>query len=122
MTLNMDDSHITSLAQLTEFAKLTRSVIFTKTNKAEAYEWVNKALTTFRYFRESKKNKGIVKKHLCTMTGYSTTQIDRLISEKKRRGCIRVKERTQNTFPTRYTKEDIALLAEVDNEIGRAHV
>lgn len=119
MTLNMNDSHITSLAQLKEFAKLTRSAVFTKTNTKETYEWINKALTKFRYFRESKKNRGIVKGYLCTMTGYSNTHVDRLISEKKRSGHIRVKERTQNTFPIWFTKEDIALLAEVDNAEGR---
>jgi transposase InsO family protein len=119
MTLNMNDSHITSLAQLKEFAKLTHSAIFTKTNRQEAYEWINEALIKFRYFRETKKGRGIVKKYICTMTGYSTTQVDRLIREKKLYRCIRVKERTQNTFTTHYTKEDIALLAEVDNAEGR---
>lgn len=115
----MDDSHITSLAQLKEFAKLTRSATFTKTNREEAYEWINEVLTKFRYFREQKKGKGIIKGYVCTMTGYSNTQVARLISVKKRRGRIRVKERTQNTFPTWFTKEDIALLAEVDNAEGR---
>lgn len=119
MTLNMNDSHITSLAQLKEFSKLTRSAVFTKTNKEEAYEWINKALTKFKYFRESKKNKGVIKGYICTLTGYSNTHLDRLISEKKRTGNIRVKERTQNMFPTWFTKEDIALLAEVDNAEGR---
>lgn len=119
MTINMDDSHITSLAQLKEFEKLIRSATFTKTNKKEAYTWISEALTKFRYFRETKKGRGIVKRHICTMTGYSTTQVDRLIREKKVRRCIRVKERTQNIFPTHYTKEDIALLAEVDNAEGR---
>lgn len=115
----MNDSHITSLTQLKEFAKLSNSAIFTKTNTKETYEWINEALTKFRYFRESKKNKSIVKRYICTMTGYSNTQVDRLIKEKKTYGCIRIKERTQNTFTTCYTKEDIALLAEVDNAEGR---
>jgi hypothetical protein len=119
MTLNMNYSHITSLAQLKEFAKFSKSAVFTKTNTKETYEWISEALTRFRYFRETKKHRGVVKQYLCTMTGYSTTQIDRLISEKKRSGHIRVKERTQNTFPTWFTKEDIALLAEVDNAEGR---
>lgn len=115
----MNDSHITSLAQLKEFAKLTQGAAFTKTNKEEAYTWINTTLTKFRYFRETKKGRGLVKRYICTMTGYSNTHVDRLIKEKKVSGCIRVKERTQNTFTTHYTKEDIALLAEVDNAEGR---
>jgi transposase InsO family protein len=115
----MNDSHITSLAQLKEFAKLTESATFTKTNKEEAYAWINTTLTKFRYFRETKKHRSTVKGYIRILTGYSNTQVDRLISEKKRCGHIRVKERTQSTFTTHYTKEDIALLAEVDNAEGR---
>ena len=119
MTLNMNDSHITSLAQLKEFAKLSNSAVFTKTNTEETYEWISKALTKFRYFTETKKNRSTVKGYICTMTGYSNTQVDRFIKEKKLYGYIRVKERTQNTFTTHYTQKDIALLAEVDNAEGR---
>ena len=115
----MNDSHITSLAQLKEFAKSHTVQYLLKLTPRKHYEWISEALTKFRYFRETKKNRGVVKGYICTLTGYSNTQIDRLISEKKRSGNIRVKERTQNTFPTWFTKEDVALLAEVDNAEGR---
>jgi len=115
MTINMNDTNITSLAHLKEFAKLSHGAQFTKTNQEGAYSWINQALGKFRYFRETKKNRSIVKGYISTMTGYSNTQVDRLIHEKKKCGKIRVKERTQNTFTRFYTLEDIALLAEVDN-------
>lgn len=59
-------------------------------------------------------HKGIVKRYLMTMTGYSETQIDRLIARKKETGRVVVKERTQPTFPRVYTPADVVLLAEVD--------
>ena len=115
MTINMDDTNITSLAQLKEFAKLSSRITLTKTNTKETYVWISKILTRFKYKNESKKNKSSIKKYLRSMTGYSNTQLDRFIYEKKNYGAIRVKERTQNTFTRFYTIEDIALLAEVDN-------
>ncbi len=93
--------------------------MFKSVSQEEAYEWVDKAMIKFRYFRETKRNRGIIKEYFRTMTGYSDTNIDRLIARKKLTKVIKRKERTQNVFQTFYTREDIALLAEVDNAEGR---
>jgi len=66
-----------------------------------------------------KKEKSLVKKYLITMTGYSETQIDRLIRRKKTKGIITKQKRTQPEFERVYTPEDVALLAEVDNAENR---
>lgn len=115
----MNDETLMSVAQLREFTKLSRSAVFKSASKEEAYAWVEETLIKFRYFRETKKNKGVIKGYIRTMTGYSDTQVNRLISRKKHIGVIKRKERTQNTFETFYTREDVALLAEVDNAEGR---
>src|SRR3989338_3916058 len=119
MTLGMNDDNVVSIAQLREFLKLSQGAKFTSENRKEAYEWVGRTLTKFRYSRLRKKEKGIVKKYLITMTGYSETQIDRLINRKKEWGRVVPKKRTQPTFERVYTSEDIALLSEVDNAEGR---
>ncbi len=111
----MNDDSLVSVAQLREFAKLTNSAKFKSNNKKETYEWVEKTLGKFRYVSESKKNKGIIKNYIMSMTGYSEGNVDKLIAQKKKLGKILLKERTQNTFDTFYTKEDIALLAETVN-------
>src|SRR3990167_362472 len=119
MTLGMNDDNVVSIAQLREFLKLSQGAKFTSENRKEAYEWVGRTLTKFRYSRLRKKEKGIVKKYLITMTGYSETQIDRLINRKKEWGRVVPKKRTQPTFERVYTSEDIALLSEADNAEGR---
>ena len=119
MTLGRNDDNVVSIAQLREFLKLSQGAKFTSENRKEAYEWVGRTLTKFRYSRLRKKEKGIVKKYLITMTGYSETQIDRLINRKKEWGRVVPKKRTQPTFERVYTSEDIALLSEVDNAEGR---
>ena len=108
-----------SIAELKEFVKLSNHTRFRSTDRAEAYEWIGRTLGKFRYFGLSKKEKGIVRQYLRAMTGYSDTQLDRLIARKKAWGRIAPKERTQPTFPRVYTIEDIARIAEVDNAEGR---
>jgi hypothetical protein len=112
MTMDMDDSHIMSVAQLTELVKFGKSVRFNSSNKQETYEWIGRTLGRFRYFSESKNNRGIIKNYITTMTGYSEGQVDKLIKRKKEHGKVFLMERTQHTFPKKYGASDIALLAE----------
>lgn len=111
----MNDDSLVSVAQLKEFAKLSPRAQFKSNNKDEAYAWIGKSLDRFHYFRETKKHRTVVKNYLIQMTGYSADNIDKLIARKKRFGRIFVKERTQHTFATFYTTNDIALLAKVVN-------
>src|SRR3989338_8258054 len=119
MTISMQDDHVVSIAGLRELAKLSRNAVFARTNRDEAYAWIGRTLGKFRYFSESKKEKGIVRQYLRAMTGYSDTQLDRLIARKKEWGRIVPKERIQPVFPRVYTVDDIARIAEVDNAEGR---
>lgn len=111
----MNDDSVVSVAQLQEFAKLKNSANFKSNDKKETYAWIGKTLGKFHYYRESKKNRGIIKKYISIMTGYSSGNVDKLIARKKKLGAVRLKERTQNTFETFYTTEDIVLLAKVIN-------
>ncbi|MDP3745870.1 MAG: transposase family protein [Phenylobacterium sp.] len=114
MTISMQDNSLVSVAQLREFVKLSKGAVFQSTDRSEAYEWIGRTLGKFRYFSETKKNKGIIKRYIIMMTGYSETQIDRLIRRKKEIGLVIQRERTQPTFPRIYLPQDIALLAQVD--------
>jgi hypothetical protein len=116
MTLNMNDDHLVSIAQLKEFSKLTNSAKFkSNDSKGETYEWIGRTLGRFGYFSLRKKERSIVKGYVMVMTGYSDGAIDKLIARKKEFGCIVPKERTQNSFVKFYEGEDIELLAEVSN-------
>ena len=115
----MIDDSVVSMAQLRELVKLGNSATFIRDNQAEAYLWISTTLGKFRYFRESKKHRSIIKGYIRSMTGYSDPQVDRLIAQKKRTGRITKGERTQPTFPRIYTTDDIALLVAVDNAEGR---
>src|SRR3989338_1318587 len=119
MTIGMNDDNVVSIAQLREFLNLSNSATFSRTDRDEAYEWIVRTLGRFGYHRLTKKEKGVVRAYIRKVTGYSDTQLDRLIRRKREVGRVVARERTQPTFPRVYTAEDIALLAEVDNAEGR---
>lgn len=115
MTINMNDSHITSIAQLKEFSKLNPGISFTATSKKERNEWIEKTLFRFGYFKLKKKHRHVVKQYIIKMTGLSNSQIKKLIAKKKRFGKIFQSLTKRNTFPRKYAPSDIARLLETDN-------
>lgn len=116
----MNDDNVVSIAQLREFLKLSNSAKFNSEDVSESYAWIGRILLRFRYRSLRKGEKSLVKRYIITMTGYSETQIDRLISRwKKKKGVIVKQRRTQPEFERIYTAEDVALLAEVDNAENR---
>lgn len=124
MTMDMNDNHLTSVAQLEEAVKIENCVRFQSVDKKQAYEWIGQTLGRFHYSRELKKNKGIVKRYIATMTGYSDSQIDKLIARKRKMGMVVLAKRTQHTFPKKYEAHEVALLAEttsiLEHPNGRA--
>ncbi|HAZ16949.1 MAG TPA: integrase [Candidatus Jacksonbacteria bacterium] len=110
----MNDSHLCSIAHLNAFLKVSKSIEFRGASQKEKYTWIEIILGRFRYFSLRKKDKTSVKSYLTRMTGYSDSQMTRLISKKKRVGKIVAYSNKRHHFPTRYTPHDIALLAETD--------
>src|SRR3989344_4532952 len=117
MTIAMNDDCITSIAQLAELIKAVEACGVGKVERAdgidEVYEWMNDLLVRLRYRFLKKKEKGIVRRYLTLYGGYTRSHVDHLIAEYQEVGKIARKERTQPRFQTRYTSEDIALLADV---------
>ena len=111
----MNDSHVVSIEQLREFAKLDLSLKLKPTSKKEMYRWIDEVLNRFRYLRLPKKEKGIIRKYMRKMTGLSVSQLSRIIHIKREKGIVILSSEKRNTFPRKYTPSDIALLIETDN-------
>lgn len=114
MTIHMNDSHITSIAQIKAFGEVAKGIEFQGASRREKYSWIEEVLLRFRYFGCRKGEKSIIKKYLCQMTGYSDAQMTRLIGRKKQGGRIVAKSNARHCFPRVYTPEDVALLAQTD--------
>lgn len=128
MNMHMNDHGISSVAQLAELIQGIESLGVEKLERLdsidEVYQWMNDLLIRFRYRFLKKKEKGIIRRYLCLYSGYTKSHLDHLIAAYQRDGKIARRKRTQPTFGTIYTTEDIALLADVaagyQHQNGRA--
>jgi hypothetical protein len=69
----------------------------------------------FRYERCSKIDKGLLRAYVCKITGLSRTQFTCLIAQYLRDGRIENRRKAPaKPFATRYTPDDIRLLAVTD--------
>lgn len=119
MTINMNDSHIGSIAQIQEFIKVSQKITFQRNSRKETYQWVEDILNRFTYFSLTKKDKSIIKKYILTMSGYSDAQLTRLICMKRRFGKVFLSSTAKHKFPRKYTAHDVALLIETDTAHSR---
>lgn len=115
MTINMNDSHIVSIAQIEDFLKLNNAIEFKSQNKEEMYLWIENVLTRFRYYSLRKKDKNVVKDYIRKMTGLSDAQTQKLIQRKRKFGKIWRGSTRRHKFEKIYKPEDIALLTKTDN-------
>lgn len=111
----MTDSHTLSITQIKAFLKVDSAIRFKAVSKEEKCQWIDEVLTKFRYFKLRKKDKGIVRSYLVRMTSLSKSQVDRLISRKRRFGKVFLISTSRHRFPRKYGSADIALLIKTDN-------
>jgi hypothetical protein len=106
---------LTSIGVIRQFLEGTQAVAFNvATSKQERYLWVQKALLKHQYRKLNKPDKGILTRYLMKVTGYSRSQIKRLIQQYLKTSQVMVSTAHRNGFKCRYSKTDIRLLAEMD--------
>jgi transposase InsO family protein len=113
----MRNAESLSREQIREFLKSSEPIEFAGCGRDEKYAWVERVLRAQGYGELGKRERGVVRAYVEKVTGMSTSQITRLIRAFLDLGAVRTAPYQRHRFPTRYTGEDIALLAEVD----RAH-
>jgi len=119
MTVNMDDSHIVSVAQIRLFLEKSALVNFKGVSRKEKYQWIENTMNRFGYLKLGRNDKGIIRNYIIQMTGFSPAQAGRLIKKKKKTGKVLASSTKRNSFPIKYTPEDIARLVDTDNAHSR---
>jgi len=114
MTLNMNDTQITTINDVKELLLQNDKIQFNHQNKTQAYAWIEDTLVKFTYIKLSKSDKGVLRTYVALMTGYSRAQVTRLISQYLRCGSVHVTEYQRHTFAHKYQDYDIKLLATTD--------
>ncbi len=110
----MQDGERLSLEQIRAFLEGAQELQFEAQDRAELYQWVERALVEQEYAGLGRKDKGLVKRYLGKMTGLGRAQLTRLIGKYRESGHVRAQPYRRHRFATRYSSQDIALLAEVD--------
>jgi len=115
MNITMTDSRLSNSNQLKTFLEGSKEISFESLNSTrEKYNWIREILVRFDFRSLKKKERGIVRKYLKKISGYSDSQITRLI-KRYFKGRLIWRTYNKNIFPTKYTPEDIALLVKTDN-------
>lgn len=127
----MNDSRIVSISQLEEFLKGGADITFIGDERQDKYAWVDNMLKRFRYHHLNKKDKGVVRAYCQKMTGYSRSQITRIMASpeikreraKKRQEQIKLKDKIglnkPNRFPVIYGTDAVAKLLTTDEAHNR---
>jgi len=117
MLLQMQNAENLSHEQIREFLASSRSIQFTGRGRVEIYAWTERTLRAQGYRSLGRRERGLVRAYALKVTGLSPAQMTRLIRTYLDTGKLEQKPYRRHQFPTRYTEQDIALLAELD----RAH-
>jgi transposase InsO family protein len=114
LKISVQDGERLSLEQIRAFLEGSAELHFQSSHRQELYEWVGRTLVEQEYAGLGRQGKGLVRRYIAKMTGLSRAQVTRLIGQYKQRGEVRARAYRRHRFAARYSAEDIALLAEVD--------
>lgn len=116
MVIDMNESQLTTVAQLRAFLQGTLTVEFRAiSNDVERYGLISAVLQRFTYRRLPRHDKGVVLRYLERTTGYSRQQLTRLVG--RCRGGLPLRKRyrpPQVGFARKFTAADVKLLAQTD--------
>jgi len=111
--ITMNDNKLDSPDAIKTFLDGTSKLDF-QVSKASRYEWIAGTLKRTNYFKLKKKDKGPVCQYMERMTGYSWSQLKRLIAQYRQKRWIGKTASNRHTFAKQYTQSDILLMAQTD--------
>ena len=118
MQLSMDDQQLRTLEQVKQFVDSSQGIEFHGINVRGKYQWIEEVLNKFKYQRLKKAGKGVIRQYIEKVTGYSRSQVNRLIWRYGQSGKLKPTEYHRHRFPRKYTMAEVALLAMTDELHG----
>jgi hypothetical protein len=88
----MDDKELRTLEQVKQFVDSSQGIDFNGLNLKEKYQWTEEVLTKFKYHRLKRNGKGILRRYIEKVTGYSRAQVTRLVGRYQKSERLRVTE------------------------------
>jgi len=112
--ISVHEAEKLSLQEIEKFLLASQEVRFEASQREEVYGWVERLLCQQEYARQGRRARGLLRRYIGKMTGLSRAQLTRLVGGYVATGRVRMKTSRRHRFPSRYTRADIELLAQVD--------
>ena len=112
--ISVHEAEKLSLEQIEKFLLAAKEVRFEASQREEVYGWVERLLCQQEYARQGRRARGLLRRYIGKMTGLSRAQLTRLVGRYVATGQVRMKTSRRHRVPSRYTRADIELLAQVD--------
>ena len=110
----MHEAEKLSLEAIGRFVEASEEIRFKSKDRKQVYGWVEGVLVEQQYARQGKAVRGLLRRYVEKMTGLSRAQVTRLIARYTTSGRVQPTMYRRRRFPERFTREDIELLASVD--------
>lgn len=114
----MNDTLLHSIEQIEAFLAAAGAVEFHFESTPACYAWIQATLTRLGYAGRGKPGKGVLRRYIQAVTGYSRAQVARLIGQHRSGGWERRRKGVRHRFARRYTAQDVRLLAKTDELHG----
>lgn len=110
----MNDTALHTIDQIDAFLAAAATIEFRFETPAAGYAWMQATLARLGYTHLRRRDKGILRRYLQTVTGYSRAQVTRLIRGFQKTGQVRRRAGARHRFAVYYTPADLRLLAKTD--------
>lgn len=118
MQVDMENVEGMAAEQIRSFIEGNAGIEFRPGSRAEMYAFLTQVLVGQQYLSQDRKRRGWIRALLGKTTGLSRAQVTRLIGQYARSGRVEGAPVERRRFASKYTAQDVELLAEVD----RAHL
>jgi hypothetical protein len=75
----MNDERLQTVEQVKQFLAGSEALDFGGVSVEERYQWIQAVLVRFKYYQLKRAEKGVIRRYLEKVSGYSRVQVSRLI-------------------------------------------
>jgi hypothetical protein len=88
----VNDEQLQRIEKVKQFLEGSEALEFRGLCAGGKYKWMETVLVKFNYLLLKRKEKGVIRQYTQKVTGYSRSQVSRLIAEYKRTGRLKKTE------------------------------
>ena len=121
MIVSLQTERLRAMWEVRAFVEGSGAVEYQPRDRESAYGFVQRTLVSFGYHRLGRADRGLLRRYIGKVCGFSASQITRLVRQQAQAGVVedRRGRNSGRQFQRRYGFEDIRLLAEVDEAFGQ---